>query len=230
MPLLRINHNIAAEVGNHLLTRYSSLLTNVAHPPSRRLLREIDEVRGCIALFVPSELERILSDLHSQEVSIRGCAATALRSFMFEQPERILDDVCDAIRNESDQHVTNQMLWATYRLIEIAPDKILEAIIGSPALDWSTPSLSAGSVLAILSNIAQLLPTRVVPLLPERLSAYDAGRRAWLSEGLAFIWWTCAEYSSQARVQLTRLAVPDIADVPTDYRLFAFRGAIIAQL
>ncbi|MFL5652794.1 MAG: TPR end-of-group domain-containing protein, partial [Ktedonobacteraceae bacterium] len=230
MPLLRINHTTAAEVGKRLLTRYSSLLTNVTHPPSRRFLREIDEVRGCIALFVPSELERILSDLHSQEVSTRGRAATALRSIMFEQPEHILDDVCDAIRNESDQHVTNQLLWATYRLIEIAPDKILEALIGSPVLDWSTPSLSAGPVLATLSNLGQLLPTRVVPLLPERLSAYDARRRAWLSEGLAFTWWTSAEYSSEARVQLTRLAVLDIADVPTDYRLFAFRGAIIAQL
>jgi len=230
MPLLRINHTTAAEVGKRLLNRYSSLLTNVAHPPSSRFLREIDEVRGLIALFEPGELESILSNLHSQEVNTRGRAARALRSIMFEQPERILDDVCDAIRNESDQHVTNQLLWATYRLLEIAPDKLLDALIGSPALDWSIPSLSAGSVLATLSNLAQLLPTRVVPLLPERLNAYDAQRRAWLSEGLAFTWWTCAQYSSQAREQLTRLTVPDIADVPTDYRLFAFRGAIIAQL
>ena len=230
IPLLSINHKTAADIGRRLLTRYSSLLTTVTHPPSKRFLREIDEVRGRLALFKPSELENVLSNLHSQEVNTRGRAATALRSIMFEQPERILDDVCDAIRNESDQHVTNQLLWATYRLIEIAPDKILEALNGSPALDWSTPSLSAGSVLATLSNLAQLLPTRVVPLLPERLNAYDARLRAWLSEGLAFTWWTCAGYSSQAREQLTRLTVPDIADVPTDYRLFAFRGAIIAQL
>ena len=230
MPLLSINHTTAAEVGKRLLTRYSSLLTNVAHPPGRRLLREIDEVRGCIALFVPSELERILTDLHSQEVSIRRRAATALRNIMFEQPERILDDVCDAIRNESDQHVMNQLLWATYRLIEIDPNKILEALIGSPALDWSTLSLSAGPVLATLSNLAQLLPARVVPLLPEHLNAYDAQLSAWLSEGLTFTWWTCAQYSSQAREQLTRLTEPDLVDVPTDYRLFAFRGAIIAQL
>jgi hypothetical protein len=230
MPLLSINHTTAADIGKRLLTRYSYLFSNVAHPPSRRFLREIDEVRGCIALFVPGELERILSDLHSQEVNIRGRAATALRSIMFEQPERILDDVCDAIRNESDQHVMNQLLWATYRLIEIAPDKLLNTLIGSPALEWSTPSLSAGQALATLSNLAQLLPKRVIPLLPERLNAYDARQRAWLSEGLAFTWWTCAQYSSQAREQLTRLTVPDIADVPTDYRLFAFRGAIIAQL
>ncbi len=230
MPLLRINHKIAAEVGKRLLTRYSSLLTNVAHPPSKRFLRGIDEVRGCIALFEPSELESVLSDLHSQEVNTRRSAATALRSIMFEQPEHILNDVCDAIRNESDQHMTNQLLWATYRLIEIAPDKILDALIGSPALNWSTPSLSAGPVLVTLSNLAQLLPTRVVPLLPKRLNAYDARLCAWLSEGLAFNWWTCAQYSSQAREQLTRLTVPDIADVPADYRLFAFRGAIIAQL
>ncbi|GHO96272.1 hypothetical protein KSF_063200 [Reticulibacter mediterranei] len=230
MPLLSINHTTAAEVGKRLLSRYSFLLTNVAHLPSRRSLREIDEVRGRIALFEHGELESILSDLHSQEVNTRGRAATALRSIMFEQPERILDEVCDAIRNESDQHVTNQLLWATYRLLEIAPDKLLDALIGSPALDWSIPSLSTGSVLACLSNLAQLLPTRVAPLLPERLKPYDARLRAWLSEGLAFTWWTCAQYSSQAQEQLTHLAVPDIADVPTDYRLFAFRGAIIAQL
>ena len=34
MPLLSINHTTAAQVGRRLLTRYSSLLTNVAHPPS----------------------------------------------------------------------------------------------------------------------------------------------------------------------------------------------------
>lgn len=230
MPLLRINHTAAAEVGKHLLTRYSSLLTDTVHPPSRKFLREIDEIRGLIALFKPDELQNILCDLYSQEVSVRGHAARALRSIMFEQPERILDDVCDAIKNEKDQYVTNQLLWATYRLTEIAPDKLLNALIGSPALDWSIPSLSTGSMFATLSNLAQLLPTRVISLLPERLNAYDARQRAWLSEGLAFAWWTCAEYSSQVREQLTRLAVPDTADVPTDYRLFAFRGAIVAQL
>lgn len=230
MPLLSINHATAAGVGKRLLTRYSFLVTNVAHSPSREFVREIDEVRGLIALFEPGELEGILSDLHSQEIKIRERAARALRSIMFEQPERILDDVCDAIRNESDQHVMNQLLWATYRLLEIAPEKLLDALIGFPVLDWSIPSLSAGSMLATLSNLAYLLPTRVVSLLPERLNTYDARLRAWLSEGLAFTWWTCAEHASQAREQLTRLAVPDIEDVPTDYRLFAFRGAIIAQL
>src|SRR6266700_1640298 len=72
MPLLSVNHTTAAEVGKRLLNRYSSLLTNVAHPPSSRFLREIDEVRGHIALFEPGELGSILSDLHSQEVNIRG--------------------------------------------------------------------------------------------------------------------------------------------------------------
>jgi hypothetical protein len=230
MPLSSINHTTAAQVGRRLLTRYSSLLTNVAHPPSRRFVREIDEVRGLIALFEPGELGSILSDLHSQVVNIRVRAARALRSIMFEQPERILDDVCDAIRNESDRHVMNQLLWATYRLLEIAPDKLLDALTGSPGLDWSKPSQSAGSVLVTLSNLAQLLPARVIPLLPERLNAYDEVRRAWLSEGLAFACWTCAQHSSQAKEQLIRLSVPDVADVPTDFRLFAFRGAIIAQL
>jgi hypothetical protein len=229
MPLLSINHKTAADIGKRLLTRYSTLLTT-AHSPNRRFFEESDEIRGLIALFEPDELDSIFSELHSQEVNIRERAARALRSIMFEQPERILDPVCNAISNESDQHVTNQLLWATYRILEIAPDKLLDALIVSPAINWATFSQSAGPVLMTLSNLAQPLPTQVVSFLPERLNAYDARPRAWLSEGLAFAWWICAQHSSQAREQLTRLTVPDIADVPTDYRLFAFRGAIIAQL
>ncbi len=230
LPLLAINHPAAAEVGERILARYTFLGGLGTQNPDDRFLQEIDEARGGIALFEDAEMERILADLHAPEAETRSHAASALRSVMFEQPERIQEDLCETIRRETDRNVMNQLLWATYRLTELAPDAILDALTGTFALDWSTPSSSTGLALSTLSNLAQQRPERVIPLLPQRLDAYPAWSRAWLSEELAFAWWTCAERVPEARKALAYLATPDLADVPGECQLFALRGAVVAQL
>lgn len=230
LPLLNINHPAAAEVGERILARYTFLGGRGTQNLDDRFLQEIDEARGGIALFEGEEMERILADLRAPEAQTRSHAASALRSVMFEQPERIQEDLCETIRRETDRNVMNQLLWAAYRLAELAPDALLDALTGAFALDWSTPSSSTGLALSTLSNLAQQRPERVIPLLPQRLDAYPAWSRAWLSEGLAFAWWTCAECAPEAREALAHLATPDLADVPGECQLFALRGAVVAQL
>ncbi len=230
LPLLAINHPTAAEVGKRILARYTFLGGLGTQTPNDRFLREIDEVRGRIALVEHDELERILVDLLAPVAEVRGHAASALRSVTLGQPERIQEALCEAIRSETDWNVMNQLLWATYQLAELAPDGLLDALTGTFLLDWAMPSSSTGLALATLSNLALQRPGRVVPLLPRRLDAYLAWSRAWLSEGLAFAWWTCAERVPEAREALARLAVPDLADVPEDCQLFALRGSVVAQL
>ena len=230
VPLLSINHPAAAEVGERILTRYTFLGGHGTQKPDEQFLREVDEARGCIAIFKSDEMARLLADLRNPEAGLRGHAASALRSVMFEQPERIQEVICEAIRCETDWYVMNQLLFATFRLTELAPDALLDALVGTFALDWSSPSSSTGQALAALSNLAQHCPERVASLLPEQLDAYPAWSRGWLSEGLAYAWWTCAEKIPQARDVLARLAIPDLVDVPDECQMLALRGAAIAKL
>lgn len=230
MPLLNITHARAALVGKRLLAHYTTITRQESFALNKQLSREADEAWGSIALFEHNEMERIRVDLHSQKTDVRIHAAAALRCIMFEQPESIQTDICEAIRNESDWHVMNQILWATYRLTELVPDRLLDAFSESFALEWSIPSPSAGIAFATLSNLARQRPERVVPLLPERLDTFDVVQQSWLREGLAFAWWVCAEHAPKSHEVLASLAAPDLSAVSAELQIFTLRGAVIAQL
>jgi hypothetical protein len=230
LPLLNINHSATARVGERILAHYKSVIGLETGVLDDRILQEIDEARGSIALFLDDEMERLSIDLQAPDPETRGHAALALRSVMFEKPERMQAMICEAIRRETDGFVMNRLLWSTYRLTELVPDALLDALAGTFAIDWSTPSPATGQALASLANLALQIPERVMPLLPQRLEVYPAWSRAWLSEGLVFAWWTCAERLPEARGVFAHLAVPDVADVPGEFQLLALRGAVIAQL
>lgn len=229
-PLLKIKDSAAAQVGEDILTRYRFLGGQGKRDINEQFLNDVDEVRGCIALFDDEEMSRILVDLKAEEVEIRRHAASALRNMGLEQPKRIKEVICQAIRLEKTPSVMNQLLWAAYRLTDLAPDDLLESLDKTATLDWSTPSSSAGQTLATLSNIGYSRPEQVATRLPRRLESYSAESRAWLSEGLAFAWWVCAETVVEAREILVDLATPELDDVPREFHLLALRGAVMAQL
>jgi hypothetical protein len=237
-PLLRVDHPAAARIGQRIVTRVADLRGPIAvddalaEDAERGLGRDIDEARGLIALFDDAEMAQVTADLRAPDASTRDHAAAALRTMVFDQPERVREALCDAIRCESDWYVMNRLLWATYRLTELAPDALLDALDGSFALDWPKASRSTGQALATLANLARFRPERVATLLPERLDgdAWPAWARAWLNEGLAFAWWACAERVERGRDVLAQLTVLAISGVPDEHHLLALRGATLAHL
>lgn len=230
LPLWKTNDSLSAHIGKRVLARYTFSKTVKDLQSKKLFMYEIDEARGSIAAFDDDEMKSIRMDLRSHLTETRLHAASTFRNIMFDQPERIQDDICEAIKNESDWRVMNRLLWATYRLTELIPDRILDALLESFALQWTSASPSVGIALATLSNLARKIPERVISLLPKQVTDFDVQQRLWLGEGLAFAWWTCAEYSNIARDVLAELAIPHIPDVPAALQLFAWRGAIIAQL
>lgn len=237
-PLLRVDHPAAARIGQRIVARAADLREPaapgdaLAEDAERGLGTDIDEARGLIALFDDAEMARVTADLRAPEATTRDHAAAALRTMVFDQPERVREALCDAIRREPDWYVMNRLLWATYRLTELAPDALLDALNGSFALDWPKASRSTGQTLATLANLARLRPERVATLLPVRFEgdSWPGWARAWLSEGLAFAWWACAEQVERGRDVLAQLTMPAMPEVPDEHRLLALRGAAVAHL
>ena len=230
LPLLNINHRFASQVGKRILTRSNSRGVQGAKDAQSRFLREMDEVRGRIALVEDEEMDRLLLDLRNSDSHTRGHAALALRSVVIEKPEMVQEIICKAIQQETDEFVMNYLLWASYRLIELIPGNLLAALSETFALNWSIPSSSTGEAIAVLSTLGLHIPECVVPLLPLGFEAYPDWSRAWLSEGLAFAWWTCAERIPEACEVLVHLATPNLTDIPKEFHILALRGAVIAQL
>jgi hypothetical protein len=230
-PLHRIEHHAAAEVGKRVIQRYGSLAGQGEEHLEQGFVEMIDTARGLIALSTSaSEVERLLSELRSEDAITRYRAARALRPVAFRRPDLIQDALCEAIRQEKDGGVMTRLLWITYRLGETVPDALLDALQASFVVHWREPLRTSGLLLAVLGNVAYQRPDTVFHLLPRKLDAYEPWGQACLSEMLAYAWWRCADYAPEARAHLSVLATPNLAGIPDKFRPFALRGAAIAQL
>jgi len=236
-PLLNMRHTQAAAVARRLLVRCTALILddkvrikNQKNQAFWRFQRDMDEIRGQVALFDTDAMESLQADVLSPDAETRVRAAVALRNAMLDEPERVQDIICAAIARECDSGVLVHLLWATSRLSETCPDQLLDALANGAALDWATLSSAAGQVLATLSNLAMSRPERVAEVLPQQLNVYPAPSRAWLTEGLAYAWWVCAERIPGAHEYLKRFATPELTDVPEEFQIFLWRAAALAQL
>src|SRR5262249_47634239 len=146
-------------------------------------------------------------------------AATALRPIAYTVPERVASPLCMAIREERDVHVLLRILWSCYRLLENSHGEVLDSLSASIALRWSDPVV-AGPALSLLAHAAPHSPRRIFELLPRRLDRIRPWARACLSEVHAFVWWRCAEYLDDARIDLGSLTHPDLSGVSRPFRVF----------
>jgi hypothetical protein len=230
-PLMGIDHKSSARVGERLLKHYSSLAGEDEDRLDYRFLEDIDEIRGRIAIVNNGRyLQSIITELFSIDRLTRFRAACAIRIVCYEQPEKVLDALCQAIEYEENSTVLTRLLWAAYRLIEVAPEKLLSALEAGPIKRWDSKQTPTGPLLGLLGNLADRQPERVYLLLPRHLENYDPENRAYYSEMLAYAWWRCAQYIPEARERLDTLTYPDLLDVPDEFRPFAIRGAAVALL
>jgi len=230
-PFLDIQNRNAAKVALRLLDRYGDLVRVDETTVDHRYVRDIDAVQGIVALILgPSELDSIIDDLSSPEVLARYRAARALKPVALDQPSTVVEALSDAIRAEEYPDVMNQLLWSAHRVATDQPGLLLEALEVSKAMDWVESSATAGAALSLLSDLTDHDSNRLLQTLPRSLDDYDPRVQALHAEALAFVWWRLAEATDEARSVLAELAKPDLDDVPTDFQVFALRGAAIAQL
>jgi hypothetical protein len=230
-PLHKINNHMTAEVGRWIIYQYNQLIKSDDNELNHDFLKDIDEIRGEIALWSGSgELEHLLSELRADDPQTRYRAVCSLRPLAFERPELVQDAVCEAIRRETDARVMNRLLYVVYPIGKVAPEPLLEAIEASFAVDWEQAPSTTGIALALLGDLADQCSTRVFQLLPKSLDAYEWWIKALLSEMLAYVWWRCAEHISDARSCLKALTEVNSAEIPDEFRIFALRGSAIAQM
>ncbi len=232
-PLLQMRHSHSAEVGRRVLHQYRGLIEQRESRYGQEALKDLDIIRGQIALVMgEDEIHGLVAELQADDPDIRRRAAYALQPLVFERPESVQEALCKAIKREQDSQVMNHLLWSAYRLEEVAPEMLLDAIEASIAVRWQEPSFCIGITLAVLADVATQYPARVQHLLPRRLETYEPWARALLSEMVAYAWWRCAqtEYMPSTNVHLASLIEPDPTDTPLEFRLFVKRGAVIARL
>ncbi len=230
-PLLRFNNRSIAAAGKRLAHEYDLVVGEGESRLGQELLRDIDEVRGRTALLSgPDELNDLLMELENEEPLVRYRAASALRPILFEHPETLIAALCSAIRRERNAWVMNRLLWSVYRLEEVAPNDLLDVIEGSFVVQWHEQYTTAAITLALLGDMANRDSSRVLRLLPPSFEEYPSTAQALLSEMLTYAWWRCSEYIPDAQSHFTTLLLPDLSDIPNEYRIFALRGAAIAQL
>jgi len=194
-PLLRLNNKSAAAAGKRLAPEYSQVVGDGESRLGQELLRDIDEVRGRTALLSgPDELHALLMELENEEPRVRYRAATALRPILFEYPEPLIAALCSSIRRERNAWVVNRLLWSVYRLEEVAPNDLLDAIEASFVVQWHEPYITAAVTLALLGDMADRDPSRVFRLLPSSFEGYPSMAKVLLSEMLAYAWWRCSEH------------------------------------
>jgi hypothetical protein len=230
-PLLRFNNRSAAAAGKRLAHEYGQVVGEGESRLGQELLRDIDEVRGRAALLSgPDEINDLLMELENEEPGVRYRAASALRPILFEHPVPLIAALCLAIRRERNAWVMNRLLWSVYRLEEAAPNDLLDAIEASFVVQWHEQYITAAITLALLGDMADRDPSRVFRLLPPSFEGYLSMAKALLSEMLAYAWWRCSEQVPDAQSHFATLLLPDLSDTPNEYRIFALRGAAIAQL
>ncbi len=188
-------------------------------------------IRGWTALLSGAdELDDLLLELQNEEPRVRYRAACALRPILFEDPVPLIAALCSTIRRERDVWVMNRLLWSVFRLEEVASNDLLDAIEASFVVRWQEAYITAAITLALLGDMADRDPSRVFRLLPPSFEGYPSTAKALLSEMLTYAWWRCSEHVSDAQSHFATLLLPDLSDAPNEYRIFALRGAAIAQL
>ena len=230
LPLLDVAHREAADLATSTV---ESLTSSLAPHPSTDVEDVVavqDEIRGRAALFqAPAALERLLEELGSAERGTRLRSATAIRSLVFEAPERVVAGVCQRLREEADPEVAVRLVWASYPLISVNPDAWLESFSASRVARWTDP-VPAGAALSMLGAVAGHRPEAALRLLPRELSSLPPWARACVSQVHALAWWECAVHRAEAYDQLAVLSRPALCGVPRTFHVFAYRGAFIARL
>ncbi len=167
--------------------------------------------------------------MHSKDALTRYRAASALHPVIIESPKRVQKPLCQVIQKENEGYVINHLLWVSYKLGEIAPNDLLDAIEVNKALDWYRSDITAGMTLALLGDIAGEYSSRVLHLLPHSLEFYSGWACAFLSEMLVYAWWRCAEHISDAYSHLISLSNPNLKMYQM-ISVFSHARAAMAQL
>jgi hypothetical protein len=224
-PLVRSKHMLATRVARRLLQRSVNLPIDES---------DRESVRGVVAAVDPEVgnewSESILSELRSGDPAVRRRAAKAALPIVQRKPEVAQNAVLAALQEEDTPEVVILLLSAAYNLAEVAPDELLDALRASCLLKWSPPAPWIGPVLALLAELASNKHSVIKDIVPARLESLPPEDRAWLSEILSYVWWRVGEYDATAQGVLRSLTKPGLRDVPNEYRTFAVRGAVIAQL
>lgn len=230
-PFLEIDPT-SVHSGYHALSSYGKLLKLVSNDQQGRLLREYDEVHGMIAVVDPdkTQLNQLIEDLASSDLATRRHAAQALRSISINYPDAIHQPLLQAIKVETDPSVLSDLLQATSQLIKLEPKALLAVIKSCPLFNWNNLSNATGPMLSVMWLLSDSMSNDIYPQLPTRLSADGPDAKALLSEGLVCAYWGCAQHLPQVHQRITELSEPDLTNVSNEYRLFAFRGAAMAQL
>lgn len=229
-PLAGVRTAEAAAVGQRLLDRFASLALWGDKVDDWEFARKVDEARGMIALANGMDaLQAVSNNLSSDDSETRFRAAQALRPVVFDQPLLVSEPICDAIRNEHHRGVMNQLLWDAFRLVDVAPEAVMNAVEQSAAVDWSSEA-TAGQALSLLSKLVDAFPDRIHRLLPPQLDRLLPNVRALHREALSFAWWRVADRLAEARPSLIALAERDLDGIDEPFRVFSLRGSAIARL
>ncbi len=230
-PLTRINHRVAAKIGERLIGEYSNVSGSDSHNLDYEFLEAIDFARGRVALFSEQiSPQQLRTELDSDDQLTRYRAACALNPIAHEEPSWVAESLVDAIRTEQMPPVLNRLLMCAYGLIETSPDDLIDALQTNPITLIQQGSVSSHQVLSLLGSLASRRPQAALRILPTRLDSHEPDKRALLSEMFAYAWWSVAQQATEARSQLVTLADPDLQGVADKFIPFAFRGAAIAQM
>lgn len=228
MPLRHVPHPKAAHVAHEIITFFHEVLSRGAAAQ-----QTTDTIRGTLALHLgDAAIDLILTELHAPQATIREHAARALRPVAFERPDKVSDALAEALEHEREPAVIRVLLWAAYPVGIRVPDLLLDALISSPATQWTSAAsaTTAALTLFLLGSLAGVRPQRVVAMLPRHFAAYSSTERAVLAEALVYAWWCCSEHDDGAGRQVDALRRTALDDVPDDYHAFALRGSIMAYL
>jgi len=227
-PIQGVEHRNAVPAAQRLLSA-AAPLAGVSNSVAGTLAR----LQGNIALLEgDAAVAPFLTDLNSPDAVTRLVAVQALRPVATKRPELVCDALCLALTTETDPQILLQLLWTIYRVADSSPEKVLDALAQSTAVQWTVPQRPSPTALALLVIAVCGLdqPRRAFHLLPQDLSTYSPEQRALLADVFAYATWCCAQGFSAAVPCLHALSQPVLGPVPAVCHPFALHGAAIAQL
>jgi hypothetical protein len=230
IPVTMVTHRQAADFAVGLLEWVRPQIESLPDEEAEEVIPVLNEIRGRAALVHGHQTIDILAkELSSDDRIIRLRAAEAIREVVFEEPGLVLQPICDQLAIEVDPDVSLRLLWASYPLLSIAPDRWLSSFSSNPISWWSHP-VPAGPALAMLGLVAEHRPREVARLLPTDLNDLPIWVRACLRQVHALAWSQCASRNPESYVQLEEFTKARLGGVPRSFHVFVHRAAFVANL